>query len=215
MKSQNMYKGRIIKIKKQIVIQRTLKSYTSLFTAYKCNFLWLLIFYLDILSTYSYLNIDMLMKVVSVVFNYCLLRNCIAWFMRKKRQMNKEEKSRVENYLLGFKWLVRIKNWKDDKSYWKKNVAHSLLNIQVELLFFLNRYLSFAHRNEENDLQYLSDGFNFFSFIPNRTYFASFLSMDCIREHWFSCPFHQRNTVTHVGWLLNDKKYHLDFKLMQ
>lgn len=31
--------------------------------------------------------------------------------------MSKEEKSKVENYLLEFKWLVRIKSWKDDKSY--------------------------------------------------------------------------------------------------
>ena len=84
MESQNVYKGRIIKIKKQIVIQGTLKSYASLFTTYKCNFLWFLIFYLEILWTYSYLNIDVLLKIVSVMFNYCLLKNCIAWFMKKK-----------------------------------------------------------------------------------------------------------------------------------
>lgn len=72
--------------------------------------------------------------------------------------MNKE-KNRVENYLLG---LSDLKNRKDYKGYMKKMTSHSLLNIQVQLVFFLNRNLSFALRNE---LRYLSDGINFFSLL--------------------------------------------------
>lgn len=70
-------------------------------------------------------------------------------------------------------------------------MSHSLLNIYVLLVFFsVNRCLSFALRNEENELRSPSDGifvclfFFHFSFIHMIEHvLLIFLIIDCLRPN--------------------------------
>lgn len=130
--------------------------------------------------------------------------------------MDKEEKSKAESYLLGCKWLERIKNRKDDKSYQEKNVSHWLLNAHTEFPFFLDRPLFLAGRNE-NALRCLKRWrCALFPLHTDRTSFASFLTADCVRRHWLSRPSSKR--IQWSTWAsfwviryLSDKRYLYNF----